>query len=124
MVFLSNTAYIPVITATSLVVLVLYVYNRQQEGKKAKKHHPITGTMFNQPLNFHRLHDYMTDLARKHNLQINYSFSQRSDDAEAPVGGGSGVVAVVYSGVVVGDDGANGAGAAVDLWLILLQRWG
>ncbi|MFS7942569.1 hypothetical protein Hanom_Chr06g00489921 [Helianthus anomalus] len=119
--FLSNTAYIRVIIATSLVVLVLYVYNRQQEGKKAKKHYPITGTMFNQLLNFHRLHGYMTDLATTHNLQINYSFPQRPGDAEAPVGGGSGVAAVVYSGVVVGDDGA---GAAVDLWLILLQRWG
>ncbi|MFS8025178.1 putative abieta-7,13-dien-18-ol hydroxylase [Helianthus anomalus] len=64
--FLSDTTYIPVITATSLVVLVLYVYNRQQEGKKMKKHHPITQTMFNQLLNFHRLHDYMIDLATKH----------------------------------------------------------
>ncbi|KAF5821120.1 hypothetical protein HanXRQr2_Chr01g0010091 [Helianthus annuus] len=113
--FLSNTAYIPVITATSLVVLVLYVYNRQQGGRKAKKHHPITRTMFNQLLNFHRLHDYMTDLAIKHNLQINYSFPQRSGDVEAPVGGGSGVAAVV---------GYDGAGAGVDLRLILLQRWG
>ncbi|MFS7975178.1 hypothetical protein Hanom_Chr10g00877371 [Helianthus anomalus] len=80
--------------------------------------------MFNQLLNFHRLHDYMTNLATKHSLQINYSFPQRSGDAKAPVGGGSGVAAVVYSGVVVGDDCADDAGAAVDLRLILLQRWG
>ncbi|KAJ0588146.1 hypothetical protein HanIR_Chr04g0171211 [Helianthus annuus] len=76
--FLSNTAYIPVITATSPVVLVLYVYNRQQEGKKTKKHNPITETMFNQLLNFHRLYDYMTDLATTHKLQINYSFPDQA----------------------------------------------
>ncbi|MFS7986780.1 hypothetical protein Hanom_Chr11g01014281 [Helianthus anomalus] len=84
MYFLSNTSYIQVITTTSLIVLVLYVYNRKQEGKKAKKHHLITGIMFNQLLNLDRLHDYMIDLATKHNLQINYSFPQRSGDAEAP----------------------------------------
>ncbi|KAF5816789.1 putative abieta-7,13-dien-18-ol hydroxylase [Helianthus annuus] len=59
--FLSNTLY--VVAATSLVVLVLYVYNQQQHGKKQ---HPIAGTLFNQLLNFHRLHDYMTDLATKY----------------------------------------------------------
>ncbi|KAM0030659.1 putative abieta-7,13-dien-18-ol hydroxylase [Helianthus debilis subsp. tardiflorus] len=59
--FLSNTLY--VVAAASLVALVLYVYNQQQHGKKQ---HPIAGTLFNQLLNFHRLHDYMTDLATKY----------------------------------------------------------
>ncbi|GAB4844394.1 hypothetical protein Ancab_037758 [Ancistrocladus abbreviatus] len=35
-------------------------------GKGKKKYPPISGTMFNQLLNFERLHDYMTDLAAKY----------------------------------------------------------
>ncbi|XP_076921559.1 cytochrome P450 704C1-like [Bidens hawaiensis] len=65
---LSNTLYIlPVITATFVIIIivhVLYKCNQQQHG--LKKHHPIAGTMFNQLVNFHRLHDYMTDLATKY----------------------------------------------------------
>ncbi|KAL0397808.1 UNVERIFIED_CONTAM: cytochrome [Sesamum calycinum] len=38
--------------------------NRKLQGKK--KYHPIGGTVFNQLLNFYRLHDYMADLAVKY----------------------------------------------------------
>ncbi|KAI3693318.1 hypothetical protein L6452_33153 [Arctium lappa] len=64
--FLSNTLSIPVITSISLLLLLLYIYNQQQRRKTIKKQHPIAGTMLNQLVNFHRLHDYMTDLARKY----------------------------------------------------------
>ncbi|XP_076921560.1 cytochrome P450 704C1-like [Bidens hawaiensis] len=64
--FLSDTLYLPVIIATALVVLVLYVCIHKQPRTKTKKHHPIAGTMLNQLINFHRLHDYMTDLATKY----------------------------------------------------------
>jgi cytochrome P450 len=33
---------------------------------KKKKYHPVAGTVFNQMMNFNRLHHYMTDLARKY----------------------------------------------------------
>ncbi|XP_024958765.1 cytochrome P450 704C1-like [Cynara cardunculus var. scolymus] len=64
--FLSSSGSIPVITVISLLLLLLYIYNQQQQWKTKKKHHPIAGTMLNQLINFHRLHDYMTDLARKY----------------------------------------------------------
>ncbi|KAK2996778.1 hypothetical protein RJ639_025624 [Escallonia herrerae] len=38
---------------------------RKQQGKK-REYHPVGGTIFNQLINFNRLHHYMTDLARKH----------------------------------------------------------
>lgn len=34
--------------------------------KKKKKYHPVAGTVFNQMMNFNRLHHYMTDLAGKY----------------------------------------------------------
>lgn len=50
------------------ILLVQIVANKlkQKNGNKRKKYHPIGGTMFNQLLNFNRLHHYMTDLATKH----------------------------------------------------------
>ncbi|KAL7607697.1 hypothetical protein Lser_V15G14300 [Lactuca serriola] len=68
MEFLSNPVSISVISTISLLLLCIYVYNQHNQRKKTKtkKHHPIAGTMFNQLLNFNRLHDYMTDLAKKH----------------------------------------------------------
>ncbi|KAJ9556463.1 hypothetical protein OSB04_011077 [Centaurea solstitialis] len=64
---LVNSLSIPAITSISLLLLLLfYIYSQQQQAKNVKKHHPIAGTMLNQLINFNRLHDYMTDLARKH----------------------------------------------------------
>nr|AAZ39646.1 cytochrome P450 monooxygenase [Petunia x hybrida] len=46
---------------------IIHLVTRKLLGRYGKKrYHPIGGTMFNQLLNFHRLHDYMTDLAGKH----------------------------------------------------------
>ncbi|GJT69180.1 cytochrome P450 704C1-like protein [Tanacetum coccineum] len=61
---LSNLQPILVITTISIVLVCYYVYNQQQHKKK--KHHPIASTMLHHILNFHRLHDYMTELATKY----------------------------------------------------------
>nr|GEX17471.1 cytochrome P450 704C1-like [Tanacetum cinerariifolium] len=65
---LSNLQPILVITTISIVLVCYYVYNQQQQQqhKKKKKHHPIASTMLHHILNFHRLHDYMTELATKY----------------------------------------------------------
>lgn len=55
--------------AIALAILVVQIVAKklkQKNGNKRKKYHPIGGTMFNQLLNFNRLHHYMTDLATKH----------------------------------------------------------
>nr|DAD18630.1 TPA_asm: hypothetical protein HUJ06_020093 [Nelumbo nucifera] len=67
--FLSDSVSL---TVTALaVVLAILVFKAistktsSQRGTK-KRYHPIAGTIFNQLLNFHRLHHYMTDLAIKY----------------------------------------------------------
>ncbi|KDO85884.1 hypothetical protein CISIN_1g010681mg [Citrus sinensis] len=55
--------------AIALAILVVQIVTKtltQKSGNKQKKYHPIGGTVFNQLLNFNRLHHYMTDLAAKH----------------------------------------------------------
>ncbi|KAI8024929.1 Cytochrome P450 704C1 [Camellia lanceoleosa] len=62
---LSNFISIPaLILSIILSLLSLQILKRKLNGKK--KYHPVAGTMFNQLLNFNRVHDYMTDLAAKH----------------------------------------------------------
>ncbi|KAK4383649.1 cytochrome [Sesamum angolense] len=46
------------------VLIVRRVLLPRKQGKK--QHHPVGGTIFDQLINFSRLHDYMTDLAAKH----------------------------------------------------------
>ncbi|KAL0373570.1 UNVERIFIED_CONTAM: cytochrome [Sesamum radiatum] len=50
--------------AVVVSILILRVLLPRKQGKKQK--HPVGGTIFDQLLNFSRLHDYMTDLAAKH----------------------------------------------------------
>ncbi|MCD7467627.1 hypothetical protein HAX54_005170 [Datura stramonium] len=56
------------ITATILSLLfcgyIVHLLTKKLHGKK--RYHPIGGTTFNQLINFHRLHHYMTDLAGKY----------------------------------------------------------
>ncbi|KAK4371938.1 hypothetical protein RND71_007322 [Anisodus tanguticus] len=59
------------ITATILSLLfcgfILHFLTKKLLVKHGKKrYHPIGGTIFNQLINFHRLHHYMTDLAAKY----------------------------------------------------------
>nr|XP_025653456.1 receptor-like protein EIX1 [Arachis hypogaea] len=51
--------------AATVVALVIAVLVAERHGRRRKRH-PIAGTVFHQLVNFNRLHDYMTDLARKH----------------------------------------------------------
>ncbi|PHT39856.1 CytochromeC1 [Capsicum baccatum] len=43
---------------------IVHLLTKKLNGKK--RYHPIGGTIFNQLLNFHRLHHYMSDLAGKY----------------------------------------------------------
>ncbi|GAB4844395.1 hypothetical protein Ancab_037759 [Ancistrocladus abbreviatus] len=54
--------------ASILAFLSLQIFTSKyvNAGKGKKKYPPIAGTVFNQLLNFDRLHDYMTDLAAKY----------------------------------------------------------
>ncbi|CAN4125729.1 unnamed protein product [Withania somnifera] len=56
------------LTATILSLLlcgyIVHILTKKLHGKK--RYHPIGGTIFNQLLNFHRVHHYMTDLAGKY----------------------------------------------------------
>ncbi|KAF5952938.1 hypothetical protein HYC85_010882 [Camellia sinensis] len=62
---LSNFISIPALVLSIILSLLsLQILKRKLNGKK--KYHPVAGTMFNQLLNFNRVHDYMTDLAAKH----------------------------------------------------------
>lgn len=56
----------PILVAAVLLLISIVVRLILTHKLRKKKYHPIAGTVFHQLLNFHRLHDYMTDLARKH----------------------------------------------------------
>ncbi|KAH7863564.1 hypothetical protein Vadar_019224 [Vaccinium darrowii] len=49
-----------------LALLSVKLLSTKLQGKNKKKYHPVGGTVFNQLLNFNRLHHYMTDLASKY----------------------------------------------------------
>lgn len=65
--FFSNSNLFNLYTAISLILALLAVkiVLRKSQEKKCQ-YPPLAGTIFNQLLNFHRLHHYMTDLAGKH----------------------------------------------------------
>ncbi|KAK9103509.1 hypothetical protein Sjap_020763 [Stephania japonica] len=53
--------------ATTLAALIaLLIFKLFTNNKRKQYRHPIGGTIFNQLINFNRLHHYMTDLARTH----------------------------------------------------------
>lgn len=56
--------------ASALLAIVVAIFVIERHGLKGRikkrKQHPVAGTVFHQLLNFSRLHDYMTNLARKH----------------------------------------------------------
>lgn len=59
------------VTSIALVLILSLIYfnfftSKLREKQRKKKYHPIGGTVFNQLLNFNRLHHYMTDLAAKY----------------------------------------------------------
>ncbi|XP_075642808.1 cytochrome P450 704C1-like isoform X2 [Castanea sativa] len=52
----------------SFVILAISVINfhARRSPKNRKKYHPVAGTSIHQLVNFHRLHDFMTELSSKH----------------------------------------------------------
>ncbi|KAK2353944.1 hypothetical protein P8452_74441 [Trifolium repens] len=66
---LSNPYLLTALSASLILLLVQFLLrklNKSNNSMKKKKYHPIAGTVFNQLINFNRLHHYMTDLARKY----------------------------------------------------------
>ncbi|XP_004229915.3 cytochrome P450 704C1-like [Solanum lycopersicum] len=53
-----------IILSLVFCVFLVHLLTRKLHGKK--RYHPIGGTIFNQLINFQRLHHYMTDLAAKY----------------------------------------------------------
>ncbi|KAH7863203.1 hypothetical protein Vadar_014708 [Vaccinium darrowii] len=49
-----------------LALLSVKLFSTKLQGKNKNKYHPVGGTVFNQLLNFNRVHHYMTDLASKY----------------------------------------------------------
>jgi hypothetical protein len=66
---LSNPYLLTALSASLILLLVQFLFrklNKSNNSMKKKKYHPVAGTVFNQMMNFNRLHHYMTDLARKY----------------------------------------------------------
>ncbi|KAJ4956547.1 hypothetical protein NE237_013330 [Protea cynaroides] len=61
--FLSNPKFF---TVAALSVTFVILAFKLFAGKKKQRYHPVAGTIFNQLLNFNRLHDYMTELGAKY----------------------------------------------------------
>ncbi|KAL6131934.1 hypothetical protein ACLB2K_070307 [Fragaria x ananassa] len=56
------------LAAILLAIFMVGLHARRlcEKTQKRKRYHPVAGTVLNQLINFHRLHDYMTELACKH----------------------------------------------------------
>ncbi|MED6181792.1 hypothetical protein PIB30_022677 [Stylosanthes scabra] len=65
--FLHNPYVFASLSAGLVLLLAQFLFRKlNKRGRKKKKYHPIGGTVFNQLMNFNRLHHYMTDLAGKY----------------------------------------------------------
>ncbi|GMP70022.1 hypothetical protein CsSME_00029058 [Camellia sinensis var. sinensis] len=64
--FLPNPISLIVATAAIILVICSTKFVAGKLPEKRKRNPPIAGTVFNQLVNFHRLHDYLADLATKH----------------------------------------------------------
>ncbi|XP_027337746.1 cytochrome P450 704C1-like [Abrus precatorius] len=62
---LSNPCFFAAFSVV-LTLLMVKVMLRRLQKRERKKYHPVAGTIFNQMLNFNRLHHYMTELAGKY----------------------------------------------------------
>nr|GMC86923.1 cytochrome P450 704C1-like isoform X2 [Ipomoea batatas] len=49
-----------------IIFIHAFIITVLQKHSNNKKYHPIGGTIFHHVINFHRLHHYITDLARKY----------------------------------------------------------
>ncbi|XP_028193971.1 uncharacterized protein LOC114379494 [Glycine soja] len=56
----------PALSAPLTLLVVQILFRKLNKRHNRKNYHPVADTIFNQMLNFNRLHHYMTDLAAKH----------------------------------------------------------
>ncbi|XWS45969.1 hypothetical protein CRYUN_Cryun14cG0024800 [Craigia yunnanensis] len=63
--FSNPVTFIALVLILSLISVKFFTAKLREKQRK-KKYHPVGGTVFNQLLNFNRLHHYMTDLAGKY----------------------------------------------------------
>ncbi|XP_031258296.1 cytochrome P450 704C1-like [Pistacia vera] len=62
-----SSFFIPITAAALALISAIFILFRfPKSPQKAKKYHPIGSSHLSQVLNFYRLHDFMTDLSRKH----------------------------------------------------------
>ncbi|XP_054794105.1 cytochrome P450 704C1-like isoform X1 [Prosopis cineraria] len=64
--FLSCPYFFTAFSVISTLLALHFLSRRLNKNQRKKKYHPVAGTIFNQLLNFNRLHHYMTDLAGKY----------------------------------------------------------
>ncbi|KAI9084545.1 hypothetical protein K1719_033533 [Acacia pycnantha] len=65
--FVSNPYFFTAFSVISTLLALQFLSRRLNKSqRRKKKYHPVGGTIFNQFLNFNRLHHYMTDLAGKY----------------------------------------------------------
>lgn len=64
--FLSNPITFTALALILSLFIVQFLARKLNTKQRKNKYHPIGGTMFNQLLNFNRLHHYMTDLAGRY----------------------------------------------------------
>lgn len=71
---LTDFSSIPISLRAATLLLVLAVFMSRFHGRKSKRYPPVGGTVLHQLVNFHRLHDFMAELARKHRTYRLLSF--------------------------------------------------
>ncbi|XP_011034689.1 PREDICTED: cytochrome P450 704C1-like isoform X2 [Populus euphratica] len=63
---LSNSLTLSALVLILSIFIVQLSIRKLNKKQEKRRYHPLGGTVFNQLLNFNRLHHYMTDLAGKH----------------------------------------------------------
>lgn len=71
----------PMLLGTSVAILaicIIWTVLGFSAKKEKKRYHPVRGTIFHLLLNFHRFHDYLTDLTRR-NLTFRILYPDNSE---------------------------------------------
>lgn len=63
---ISIIATFPSLFLSFLVVIVFFMRKLGEKRKGKKRYHPVVDSTTKQLINFHRIHDYMADLAAKY----------------------------------------------------------
>ncbi|KAK4559931.1 hypothetical protein RGQ29_008930 [Quercus rubra] len=64
--FLFNPISFTAIISFVILAISVIKFHARRSPKNRKKYHPVAGTSIHQLVNFHRLHDFMTELSSKH----------------------------------------------------------